>query len=196
MDIWEDIQSDYEYLGLSISQLADKYLIDESEIQLRIDLNQWIQVTTEVPWPELFHKHQKLEDRLEMLEYLSQQALYHRSTSLEKRIYDKLISVADSIDPNFPITCLASLDALIKNFTSLKKTKLHIFEAMRQQRANELEAQLDPIKQGLTVNDIVDDIDDLSELENLKAIVERVKDKRSKLEHQPSLSGSISTQIH
>ena len=94
------------------------------------------------------------------------------------------------------VDTLSSLDSLIKHFISLKKVKLSIFEALRQQKQSELEAQLEPLKQGLTVDDIVDDIHDVSELENIKAIVERIKEKRSNMVNQSSLSGTVSTQIH
>lgn len=194
MDMWSKIKIDYEQLGFTIAQLEKKYSVSEAEIQLRIDLDGWETNDPESTWPDLFQKHDTVGARIEVLEYLTHESLYHKAFKLEHEIYSRLLEVVDKIDPEFPKTSLDLITSVIRQFHSLKQMKLAIFETFNQQKSEE---PMDSVHMsGLSIEGIIGQIDDVNDLKFFKTIIKRIEAKQITLNDKSSPSGSIVTRIH
>ena len=194
MDTWSKVKIDYEQLNFSIDQLVKKYSVTEIELQLRIDLEGWEINDLDSSWPDLFKKHSTIEQRIEVLEYLIHESLYHKAYALEHEVYDRLLEIVDKIDTDFPKSSLDTVGSIIRQFHSLKEMKLRIFESLGQPKTTETENLISsPI---LTVDDIVGKIDDVNDLKYFKLIIEKIESKESNLDSKPTSGRNLVTRIH
>ena len=178
MDLWDKIKIDYEFLGLSFDQLSEKYDVEKDRIELRSQLEEWVDKSKGSHWPELFQRHQNVDTRIEMLEYLLHESTYQKAYELEHEIYQRLLDILGNFDSNLPITALDTLRLIIKEYSNLKNIRLKVLEAFQE---SPVQPELNPQQQGkgLLLEEVLEEIHDVDELEYLRSLVKRIEEKRS-----------------